>query len=134
MLRLLRFAGFFISLVLPGFYVALLTFHPRKPDAHSSYPQHRRPKGRRAFSVVVETFVVEATFELLREAGARMPPRLVIPAISIIGALVLGDDAAIRAGLVSPCKGREWWPLRASLILSAPFTVSPLAPGSCGLP
>jgi spore germination protein KA len=52
------------------------------------------------FPVVVETFVMEATFELLREAGTRMP-RLVGPAISIIGALVLGD-AAIRAGLVSP--------------------------------
>jgi spore germination protein KA len=42
---------------------------------------------------------MDATFELLREAGLRLP-RAVGPAISIVGALVIGD-AAVRSGLVS---------------------------------
>jgi spore germination protein KA len=98
-LRLLRFASFFISLVLPGFYVALLTFHQEMMPTPLILSIAAQREGV-PFPVVVETFVMEATFELLREAGTRMP-RLVGPAISIIGALVLGD-AAIRAGLVSP--------------------------------
>jgi spore germination protein KA len=42
---------------------------------------------------------MEATFELLREAGLRLP-RAVGPAVSIVGALIIGD-AAVQAGLVS---------------------------------
>lgn len=42
---------------------------------------------------------MELSFELLREAGVRLPAA-VGPAVSIVGALVLGD-AAVRAGLVS---------------------------------
>ena len=43
---------------------------------------------------------MEAVFELLREAGLRLPG-MIGPAISIVGALILGD-AAIRAGIISP--------------------------------
>ncbi len=43
---------------------------------------------------------MELVFEVLREAGVRLP-RIIGPAVSIVGALVLGE-AAIRAGLVSP--------------------------------
>jgi spore germination protein KA len=43
--------------------------------------------------------MMEITFEILREAGVRMP-RAIGPAISIVGALVIGD-AAVSAGLVS---------------------------------
>jgi spore germination protein KA len=48
----------------------------------------------------VEALMMEITFEILREAGIRMP-RAVGPAISIVGALVLGE-AAVKAGIVSP--------------------------------
>ena len=87
------------SRFLPGVYVAVLTFHPellplpllvRIQAAREGVP----------FPVVAETFFMEAIFEILREAGVRLP-MIVGPAVSIVGALVLGD-AAIRAGIVSP--------------------------------
>ena len=98
-LRLLRFTSFFISLVLPGSYVALLTFHQEMLPTPLILSIAAQREGV-PFPGAVETFMMELTFELLREAGTRLP-RLVGSAISIIGALVLGD-AAIRAGLVSP--------------------------------
>ena len=52
------------------------------------------------FPAFVEALIMEIMFELVREAGIRLP-RVIGPAISIVGVLVLGD-AAIRAGLVSP--------------------------------
>ncbi|EHB57486.1 GerA spore germination protein [Paenibacillus lactis 154] len=48
---------------------------------------------------LMEAFMMEITFEIIREAGVRMP-RVIGPAISIVGALVLGQ-AAVQAGLVS---------------------------------
>ncbi|MDD3270377.1 MAG: spore germination protein, partial [Syntrophomonadaceae bacterium] len=51
------------------------------------------------FPAFVEALLLDATFELLREAGLRLP-RAVGPAVSIVGALIIGD-AAVRAGLVS---------------------------------
>jgi spore germination protein KA len=47
----------------------------------------------------VEVLIMEITFEILREAGVRLP-RAVGSAISIVGALVIGE-AAVQAGLVS---------------------------------
>jgi len=49
---------------------------------------------------VVEAFILEMIFEVLREAGVRLP-RPVGQAVSIVGALVIGE-AAVSAGLVSP--------------------------------
>ncbi|GAA3325359.1 hypothetical protein GCM10020331_056920 [Ectobacillus funiculus] len=43
--------------------------------------------------------IMEATFEVLREAGIRMP-RAVGQAVSIVGAIVLGQ-AAVEAGVVT---------------------------------
>ena len=51
------------------------------------------------FPAFVEALLMELTFELLREAGLRLPSQIG-PAISIVGALIIGD-AAVRAGLVS---------------------------------
>ncbi|MNZ66328.1 Spore germination protein A1 [compost metagenome] len=51
------------------------------------------------FPALIEALMMELTFDVLREAGVRMP-RAIGPAISIVGALVLGQ-AAVQAGLVS---------------------------------
>jgi spore germination protein KA len=51
------------------------------------------------FPALVEVLIMEITFEILREAGVRLP-RAVGSAISIVGALVIGE-AAVQAGLVS---------------------------------
>ncbi len=99
LVRILRLISFAISIFLPGVYVAVLNYHPellppvlflRIAAAREGVP----------LPVAVEAFVMEAIFEILREAGLRLP-RMIGPAISIVGALILGD-AAIRAGLISP--------------------------------
>lgn len=98
-LRWLRFTGLVISLMLPSFYVAVTTFHQ---EMIPSGLLLRISAGREGvpFPVVVEALVMEATFEALREAGIRLP-RAIGQAVSIVGALVIGQ-AAVAAGIVSP--------------------------------
>jgi len=98
-LRLLRYFAFGISIFLPGIYVAVIVFHNELLQAQLLLRIAAVKEGV-PFPVVAEVFLMEILFELLREAGIRLP-RAIGPAISIVGALVLGD-AAIRAGLVSP--------------------------------
>ncbi|NLA11818.1 MAG: spore germination protein [Firmicutes bacterium] len=98
-IRLLRYAALIISLILPGVYVGIVTFHPELLPT----PLFLRIISTREgvpFPVVAEMLILELIFEILREAGLRLPPAIG-PAISIVGALILGD-AAISAGLVSP--------------------------------
>ncbi|MDC2867871.1 spore germination protein [Bacillus sp. BP-3] len=98
-LRILRYISFVISLLAPSVYIAAITFHQEMIPSTLliSIAASREGVPLPAF---VEAFLMEATFELLREAGIRMP-RAVGQAVSIVGALVLGQ-AAVQAGLVSP--------------------------------
>jgi len=96
--RMLRFFAFIIALLLPSLYVALISFH------HEMIPTPllltiAATRQNVPFPAFLEALLLEATFELLREAGLRLP-RSVGPAVSIVGALIIGD-AAVRAGLVS---------------------------------
>ncbi len=98
-IRMLRYFSFLVSIFLPGIYVAVLNFHPELLPT----PLLLRIQATREgvpFPVVGEMIAMEVSFEILREAGIRLPPSIG-PAISIVGALILGD-AAIRAGIVSP--------------------------------
>ena len=98
-IRLLRIAAFFISLTLPALYVAVTTFHQEMLPTPLVLGIAAQREGI-PFPAVVEALLMEFAFETLREAGIRLP-RVVGQAVSIIGALVVGD-AAIRAGLASP--------------------------------
>lgn len=97
-LRLLRLVGFFIALAMPSLYVAITTFHQEMLPTPLILNIAAQREGV-PFPAVVEALIMEISFELLREAGVRLP-RVIGPAISIVGALVLGE-AAVRAGLVS---------------------------------
>ncbi|MCP8970823.1 spore germination protein [Ectobacillus ponti] len=97
-LRIIRYLAYFISLLLPGLYVALTTYHYElvpTPLLVSIISQRENVP----FPAVVELFIMEITFEILREAGVRMP-RAVGQTVSIVGALVIGQ-AAVEAGVVS---------------------------------
>jgi len=98
-LRFLRFAAFLISLLGPSVYIAITTFHQEMLPSTllMSIASQREAV---PFPAAVEALLMEITFEILREAGIRMP-RVVGSAISIVGAIVLGE-AAVQAGLVSP--------------------------------
>jgi spore germination protein KA len=98
MMRWLRYLLFFLSLALPSFYVATITFHPETvpTDQLISFAGARE---RIPLPTLVEALLMETAFEALREAGLRLP-KIVGPAVSIVGALVIGE-AAVTAGLVS---------------------------------
>jgi spore germination protein KA len=97
--RILRWTGAIISVFLPGFYVATVNFHQELLPTALLLRVTASREGV-PFPVIAEILIMEILFEVLREAGIRLPAA-VGSAISIVGALVLGE-AAIRAGIVSP--------------------------------
>jgi spore germination protein KA len=99
LLRPLRFGAFAASLVLPSVYVAIVTFHQEMLPTPLILSIAAQREGV-PLPTVFEALMMETIFEVMREAGVRLP-RIVGTAISIIGALVLGE-AAIRAEVVSP--------------------------------
>lgn len=98
-LRLLRILIFFISLIAPSVYIAATTFHQEMIPTNLLFAVAAQREAV-PFPAFVEAVMMEVTFEILREAGIRMP-RAVGSAISIVGALVIGQ-AAVEAGIVSP--------------------------------
>ena len=98
-LKTIRLLSAFLTLLLPSFYVAVTSFHQEiLPTellnsiliARESVP----------FPVIFEILIMEVSFELIREAGLRVPSPIG-STIGIVGALVLGQ-AAVSANIVSP--------------------------------
>ncbi|MBS4007093.1 MAG: spore germination protein [Clostridium sp.] len=98
-LRFLRLFVLNIALMLPAVYVAIITFHQEMLPTTLLLSIAAAREGV-PFPAVAEALLMEAMFEVLREAGVRLP-KTVGQAVSIVGGLVIGD-ASIRAGLVSP--------------------------------
>ncbi|MDX8046448.1 spore germination protein [Gracilibacillus sp. S3-1-1] len=98
LIRLLRFIAFFLALLTPSTYIALTTFHQEMIPTTLLVSLAAQREGI-PFPAIVEALIMEITFELLREAGIRLP-NPIGSAISIVGALVLGQ-AAVDAGIVS---------------------------------
>lgn len=98
MIRWIRFFFLFLALFLPSLYIAVTTFHQ---DMLPSTLILSIAASREAipFPALVEAFIMEISFEALREAGIRLP-KTVGQAVSILGALVIGQ-AAVQAGIVS---------------------------------
>ena len=98
-LRILRYLAVIMATVLPGLYLAVIRFHTQiLPSALIlSFAEAREGV---PFSSVVELIFLELAFELIREAGVRVPGSLG-NAIGIVGGLVIGQ-AAVEANLVSP--------------------------------
>lgn len=97
-IRIFRFLALFIALLLPSLYVAVTTFHhemiPTTLAVAIAAQRERVP-----YPAFVEALLMQIIFEILVEAGVRLP-RPVGQAVTIVGALVIGE-AAIRAGLAS---------------------------------
>ncbi|WPC44369.1 spore germination protein [Clostridium sp. JS66] len=98
LIRILRFLSFFISVLSPAAYVMLSTFHQELIPTTLLLTMASGREGV-PFPAVMEAGLMILTFEILREAGVRLP-RPVGQAVSIVGALVIGE-AAVTAGLVS---------------------------------
>ncbi|MFJ7976856.1 spore germination protein [Peribacillus sp. JNUCC 23] len=97
--RFIRVLAFFISLIGPAAYIAITTFHQEMiPTQLLIIVAAQRDSV--PFPAFVEAIIMEIAFEILREAGIRMP-KVIGSTISIVGALVIGQGA-IQAGIVSP--------------------------------
>lgn len=97
--RILRLICFFLALVTPALYVALMTFnHEVIPDQLLISLAIQREGV--PFPTFIEVFLFVITFEMLREADIHAPS-FSGSAMNIVGALILGD-AAVAAGIVSP--------------------------------
>lgn len=98
-LRLLRYGAAILAVLLPGVYVAFSVYHPQLlPTALALKVAASR--SAIPFSVIGEVISMELAFELLREAGIRLPSP-VSSTIGIVGGIIIGS-AAVEAGLVSP--------------------------------
>lgn len=99
MQKILRVFGLLISMLLPGFYVALTSFNleqiPLPLLATISNSRHGLP-----FPIQMEAFIMLFLFEIFNEAGRRLP-KTVGQTITVVGGLIIGDSA-IRAGITSP--------------------------------
>lgn len=97
--RIIRHISFFIGVITPAFYIAITNYHPEMipTDLLLAIAASRENV---PFPVIVEVLLMELSFELIREAGVRIPS-ILGPTIGIVGALVLGQ-AAVQANIVSP--------------------------------
>ncbi|KAI7282675.1 hypothetical protein KC345_g3386 [Hortaea werneckii] len=98
LLRVLRFGSFFLSMLLPALFIAITTINQEVLPPALLIRLSAQREGV-PFPASVEVLLMELTFEVLREAGVRMP-RVIGSTVSIVGGLVLGQ-AAVEAGFVS---------------------------------
>lgn len=97
--RILRYAAALIAMTLPGFYIGVACFHPEMlpTSLELSFAASRMGV---PFPIPVEVILMELAFELLREAGIRLPGPMG-SALGIVGGLIIGQ-AAVDANIVSP--------------------------------
>jgi spore germination protein KA len=98
-IRLIRILALHGSLYLPALYVAIVNFHPYVLPDRLLYALTNTRSGI-PFPASVEAVFMILLWEILREAGIRIP-RVSGQAISIVGALIIGE-VAVSAGLVGP--------------------------------
>lgn len=98
LLRLIRYLAFFITMLAPSFYIAITTFHQEMLPTNLLISVAAQREGV-PFPAFIEALLMELTYEILREAGVRIP-KTVGQAVSIVGTLVIGQ-AAVDAGVVS---------------------------------
>ncbi len=97
--RLIRYMASFFAMTLPGLYLAVTNFHTQILPTTLLLSFAEARKGV-PFPAVVEVLIMELSFELLREAGVRLPGAMG-NTIGIVGGLIIGQ-AAVEANLVSP--------------------------------
>lgn len=97
-IRVLKIISFIFSVFLPGVYVAVCTFHqeiiPESMIFSIAVQESKTP-----LPIMAEALLIHLIYEIVREAGLRMP-KSVGHAVSIVGALVIGD-AAVTAGIIA---------------------------------
>lgn len=96
-IRALRYLSFLISLFLPGLYVAVGTFHQELIPTNLLFVV-ATSEATTPFTLTVEAVMIHILYEIMREAGLRLP-KTIGHAVSIIGAIVIGE-ATVSAGII----------------------------------
>lgn len=98
-LLILRYLCLLTTLLLPAFYIAVASFHfemiPTQLAMSIISSKQNVP-----FSTPIEVLMLLIAFEILQEAGLRLP-KTIGQTVSIIGGLVVGQ-AAVEAKILSP--------------------------------
>ncbi len=95
--RWLKYIAFLVSTLLPGLYVGISTFNPEILPG-PIFNKIALAVGTTPFSLMFETILIHLIYEIMREAGLRIP-RPLGHAVSIVGALVIGETA-VSSGLI----------------------------------
>ncbi|RED60229.1 spore germination protein [Cohnella lupini] len=98
LIRIMRYIAVTICILAPAIYISLTTFHQDMLPTQMLLSLAAQREGV-PFPAFIEALIMEVTFEILREAGVRMP-RTIGQAVSIVGTIVIGQ-AAVEAGVVS---------------------------------
>lgn len=96
-MRALRYLAFAASVLLPGFYVAIANFHPELIP-NSLLLNLAASIQITPYNLLTECLLIHIFYEIMREAGLRMPSNLG-HAVSIVGGIVIGD-IVVSAGLI----------------------------------
>ncbi len=98
-IRILRYVAAFFAMSFPGLYVAVTNYQPELIPTSLALSFTSARQGV-PFSILVEVIILLLAFELLMEAGVRLPSPMG-NTIGIVGGLIIGD-AAVSANLASP--------------------------------
>lgn len=98
-LTVLRYLSMVLTLFLPALYIAAVTFHPELLPTRLAQ-SIIAAKQDVPFTTVFEVLIMLLSFELIQEAGLRLP-KSIGQTVSILGGLVVGS-AAVEARIVSP--------------------------------
>lgn len=97
-LRWLKYFAFFLTILLPGCYVAIATWHPEMFNdillMNLAAAEETAP-----MPLMSEALLMLFLYEILREAGLRLP-KSVGGAVSLVSGIIIGD-AAVSSGIVS---------------------------------
>lgn len=97
--RVLRWLMIGVTLLAPAFYIAIMNFHQEMIPGKLLLSINKA-KSEVPFNEFTEILIMMIAFEIILEAGVRMP-RNIGQAVSIVGGLIVGE-AAINAKIVSP--------------------------------
>lgn len=97
-IRWIKYLSFILAVALPGLYVAIASFHPGMLS-HRLLLNLVASQESTPYSLTTEAVIITIMYEIMREAGIRLP-KAVGGAVSIVGALIIGD-AAVTSSLIS---------------------------------
>lgn len=97
-LRWLKYAAFLVALLLPALYVAIALHHPELLN-RTLLLILAESEETAPLSLTTEAIGILLVYEIIREAGLRLP-QAVGGAVSIVAGLIVGD-AAVSSGLIS---------------------------------